>query len=91
MPEEQLLHAQRLRRQRLGPPGYAERRDALDTLSDLLRRREELAELIAADFGGRAARETEILELSPLACELGHVRRHLRRWMRPRRAAVAWP
>jgi acyl-CoA reductase-like NAD-dependent aldehyde dehydrogenase len=91
MPEEQLLHAQRQRRQWHGPPTYAERRDALDTLSDLLRRRSELAEVIAADFGGRAARETEILELCPLASELRYARRHLRAWMRPRRAAVAWP
>jgi coniferyl-aldehyde dehydrogenase len=91
MTSQDILAEQRRRLQRLGPPGYAERRDALEALADLLARRDELAELIAADFGGRAAREIEILELCPLRTELHYVRRHLRGWMRPRRSAVAWP
>ncbi|MEJ2630106.1 MAG: aldehyde dehydrogenase family protein [Acidihalobacter sp.] len=91
MTSHELLAEQRTRIRQLGPPGYAERRDALDALADLLARRDELAELMAADFGGRAAREVEILELCPLHSELRYVRRHLRGWMRGRSAATAWP
>jgi coniferyl-aldehyde dehydrogenase len=91
MTPQEILAEQRTRIRQLGPPGYAERRDALDALADLLARRGELAELIAADFGGRAAREVEILELCPLHSELRYVRRHLRGWMRGRPAATAWP
>jgi coniferyl-aldehyde dehydrogenase len=88
---QDVLAGQRARFRQSGPPGYAERRDALDALDDLLARRSELVELIAADFGGRAAREIEILELCPLHSELRHARRHLRAWMRSRPAATAWP
>lgn len=88
---QELLAAQHSRIRRLGPPGYAERRDALDALADLLARRSELVDIIAADFGGRAAREIEVLELCPLHAELRYARRHLRGWMRSRPAATAWP
>ena len=88
---EDCLQRQRERLESRGAPGYAERRDALDAIDALLARREEIIESIALDFGGRAAREIEILELTPLFAELIHVRRHLRTWMRSRRAAVAWP
>lgn len=86
------LLAQRADLERLGPPGYGQRMMALEALGELLDRHcAELGAAIARDFGGRSQRETEIFEIYPLQAEIRHVRRHLRSWMRPRRAATAWP
>lgn len=68
--------------------GLAERRDALDRLRAMLRAHEaEIIAAIAADFG-KAATETRLSEILPVLQEIAHARRHLRRWMRPRRV---WP
>jgi coniferyl-aldehyde dehydrogenase len=45
---------------------------------------------VSADFGGRAAEETLALELFPLLNEIRQARRHLKRWMKPRRAHAQW-
>lgn len=37
------------------------------------------------DFGGRARQETLALELAPLVDSIRHIRRHLAKWMKPRR------
>ena len=65
----------------------AERRiAALEALRDLLRAHErELAAAISADFGGRSADETRILEVLPLVDLIKHARKSLRSWMKPRR------
>lgn len=74
------------------PPGYAERLDALRRLeSALLTRQDDIVAAVSRDFGGRAAEETRALELFPLLLEIRHACRHLKRWMAPRRAPVAWP
>ncbi len=87
-----LFLAQRAALERSGPPGYGRRMEALEALGDLLDSHcAELGAAIAGDFGGRSQRETEIFEIYPLQVEIRHVRRHLRNWMRVRRAATAWP
>ena len=55
----------------------------------LLREREAFAAAISADFGSRARPETMLAELVPLRAAIAHARRHLARWMRPRRHPVA--
>ena len=66
----------------------------LEALSHLLQsivnHQDELIEAVSADFGYRAATETRILELFPLIDEIRFLKRHLRRWMRPRRVAANW-
>ncbi len=68
-------------------------RARLDTLARLdamlLREREAFAAAISADFGNRARPETMLAELVPLRAAIAHARRHLARWMRPRRHPVA--
>jgi acyl-CoA reductase-like NAD-dependent aldehyde dehydrogenase len=49
----------------------------------------ELAAAISADFGNRSAHETRLLEVFPSLEAIGHARRHLRAWMRPRRRATS--
>jgi aldehyde dehydrogenase (NAD+) len=68
--------------------GLVERRAALDRLADAVRRNE--AAIIAAlrsDLG-RPEAETILTDYLPVLQEIAHARRHLRRWMRPRRV---WP
>jgi coniferyl-aldehyde dehydrogenase len=73
------------------PPDYARRMDALAALEDAVtRRRDDIIDAVAEDFGGRAAEETLALELLPLVNELRYARRRLKRWMAPRRAGVQW-
>lgn len=65
--------------------GLKQRRAALATLAAALRRHEQ--DIIAAlhtDFGKPAA-EVLLTEILPVAHEIRHARRHLARWMRPRR------
>ena len=68
--------------------GRAERRAALDRLAATVKA--EQAAIIAAlqaDFGKPEA-ETVLTEILPVLQEIHHARRHLRRWMKPRRVGL---
>jgi len=66
----------------------AQRIDKLDKLRGAIERhREALYTALAADLGRHRA-EAELLEVSPILLELEHARRHLARWMRPRKVAT---
>lgn len=66
----------------------------LEALSNLLQsvvnHYDELIQAVSADFGNRAVTETRVLELFPLIDEIRFVKRHLRRWMKPRSVAPNW-
>jgi coniferyl-aldehyde dehydrogenase len=67
------------------------RRHSLSVLHDLVRENANaFAQAIAADFGGRAQRETEILEAIPTLNAIRHARKWVRHWMKPERRAVDW-
>jgi aldehyde dehydrogenase (NAD+) len=64
------------------------RRAALTALSNaVVAHQSEIAAAIAADFG-RPQIESIVVDVMPLVQEIGHSRRHLRKWMRARRV---WP
>ncbi len=68
--------------------GRAERRAALDRLADVVRRNDAaIVAALKADLG-RPEAETILTDYLPVLQEIAHARRHLRRWMRPRRV---WP
>ena len=68
--------------------GLAARRTALKRLQEGLdRHRQALLAAMASDFG-KSPTEGLLWEILPLQIEIAHARRHLRRWMRPRRV---WP
>jgi aldehyde dehydrogenase (NAD+) len=68
--------------------GLAERRAALDKLADMVRRNEAaIVAALAADLG-RPEAEAILMDYLNTLQEIRHARRHLRRWMRPRRV---WP
>ncbi|MGH8250700.1 MAG: coniferyl aldehyde dehydrogenase [Steroidobacteraceae bacterium] len=72
-------------------PPRAIRLDRLDRLRRMLRDNAAgIRDAIAADFGGRANEETELLDLFTSLESIAHARRHLRRWMRSERRGVAW-
>jgi coniferyl-aldehyde dehydrogenase len=83
---ERILKLQRAAVAEQGVPPLAARLAALGALLDLLKKhRRTLVEAVSADFGTRAATETELGELMPLTNGIKHVRRHLGRWMKPQR------
>lgn len=67
----------------------AQRLQRLQTL--LLHNRADICAAIDADFGGRPAQETELMELYPSLSEIRHALRHGRRWMRERRSWAGFP
>ena len=72
-------------------PGYDQRRADLQRLRDALKRRlPEMAETIAADFGHRSHHESRIADGMTVLNEIDHLRKHLRKWMKPRRVGVGW-
>lgn len=73
-------------------PAPAEaRRAALAVLAALVKdNTAAFADAIAADFGGRARAETELLEIMPVVRGITHARRHVAHWMRPERRPVSW-
>jgi coniferyl-aldehyde dehydrogenase len=72
-------------------PDVAARRVSLATLYDLVRdNASPFAQAIAEDFGGRAQRETELLEAIPTLNAIRHARKWVKDWMRPEHRAVDW-
>lgn len=67
--------------------GLAERRAALDRLAAAVTTEEPaIVAALQADFG-KPEPETVLTEILPLLQEIRHARRHLRRWMAPRRVS----
>ena len=74
---------------RCSVPDYAKRVAALKTLeAAVVEHQEEIVRASNDDFGVRARHETLILELAPLVDGMRHTRKHLARWMKPRRVAA---
>ena len=72
-------------------PDYAQRRADLERLRDTFRARiPAMDAAIRGDFGHRSTHENLISEAMVTLAEIDHAIRHLRRWMKPRRAAVGW-
>ena len=68
-------------------PSLLERRAALLKLHHLLRdNATEIQAAVSADFGNRAAHETQLLELFPALSAVRDAARHLRKWMKPQRS-----
>jgi coniferyl-aldehyde dehydrogenase len=57
----------------------------------LLSHQRELCDAAASDFGQRPATITRSMDILPAVLSLKYARRHLRRWMRPRRVNIGWP
>ena len=72
-------------------PDYAQRMADLERLKTVFRRRmAEMEAAVRADFGHRSEHETLLSDGMTVITEIDHLRRHLRRWMKPRRGRVGW-
>ncbi len=72
-------------------PSAADRQDRLDRLARLLRRnRDDIAQAISEDFGGRSRHETMLADILPTLETVTHARRHVAAWMRPRAVSPGW-
>ena len=87
-----LLEAQQAAFQAEGMVTARVRMDRLDRALDLLvTHQAEFCEAAAADFGQRSATMTRFMDVLPAVSALKYARRHVRRWMRPRRQRVGLP
>ncbi|MDQ0455046.1 coniferyl aldehyde dehydrogenase [Rhizobium paknamense] len=85
-----LLRAQRAAFDEAPFPTVAERLEKIARVRRLVEAYgARLCETIDRDFGRRPHAETELLELGPVLTAERHVRRHLKRWMRPERRAAS--
>jgi len=67
-------------------PDQAARADRLARLATMTRRHaQDIIDAASADFGSRSAHETLIADLLAVDESIRHARRHLRRWMSPKR------
>ena len=72
-------------------PTAALRLDRLDRLERMvLTFGDRFTAAISEDFGNRSPVVTTLADIVPTRAALRHARRHLKRWMRPRRVSLAW-
>ena len=77
--------------QRAQLPDLRQRLDDLARLRAAFKDRlDTLVRAMQADFGQRSTHETLLSDGMTVLAEIDHLRRHLRRWMRPQRRAVGW-
>ena len=90
-PDLLATHARLQAAWRARKPDLAQRAADLRRLRDAFRARQgEMDAAIRADFGHRSTHENLIAETLIVLAEIGEALTHLRRWSRPRRAAVGW-
>ncbi|MFQ5562196.1 MAG: coniferyl aldehyde dehydrogenase [Parvularculaceae bacterium] len=71
------------------PPEYRTRIDCIDRIIHALEKHEaRIVETVSADFGNRARVETVVSEILVTIAAARHAKRHLNRWMRPRKVAT---
>ena len=84
-----ILSRQRAAFLRDGPPSLAARKADLRKLKDAVRARlPEFEKALDADFEGRSAQETAILEGVALVQGINYLSRNLKGWMRPQKRHV---
>jgi coniferyl-aldehyde dehydrogenase len=76
-------------------PSYQQRMDDLANLHQaVIAHKQALVDAVAADFGRRSRHETLLADVMTVLDEIKHTRKHLRRWMKTKRAPIdikAWP
>jgi acyl-CoA reductase-like NAD-dependent aldehyde dehydrogenase len=86
---KEVFAEQRRAYQAEGAPSAQQRKAALDSLVKLLMgNRKPIAAALKKDFGSRSSHETEIAEIVGSANALRYAKRHLGKWMKPRRRST---
>ncbi len=85
-----VLATQRAAFMAVGAPALDQRLASLAKLKKaILALRSEYEEAINADFGNRSRFETAVMEIMPVIQSIDYLRKHLRRWARPKSRHVA--
>jgi coniferyl-aldehyde dehydrogenase len=85
-----ILNKQREAFRRKGAPSYDERIVAIDKVrAQILKYKDEIAEAIRQDFGNRSKHETLLAEVFGSLNPIKHVRKNLRKWMKPERRPIS--
>ncbi|WP_413192539.1 coniferyl aldehyde dehydrogenase [Pararobbsia alpina] len=72
-------------------PAFERRHETLRRLHAAVRAHAtQCAQAVAADFGIRAHEETLLVDMLPSLLHIDHVRRNLKKWMRPSRRHTEW-
>jgi coniferyl-aldehyde dehydrogenase len=72
-----------------GAPSLIERRNDLTRLARATKEAaNEIVQVISADFGNRSQHETLLAEVWPVLAAIRHTKKHLPKWVKPRRVAV---
>ena len=75
---------------REGAPSYAQRIDKLKRLrQSIVDHHEQILDAVDSDFGHRSRHETFMADVLGLLGEIRHTRKHLKKWMKPRRAGFS--
>jgi len=83
---DEVFAAQRSAFAREMNPSLAVRRDRLDRLLHLTEAHQDaIIDAISIDFGHRSRHETDLADIFVVLSAIRHMRRQLRRWMKPRR------
>jgi len=91
-PAAALLDAQRRAHLGDGPASAEVRMNRLDrALTLLLAHQGDICAAVSGDFGQRPAALTQLMDIFPAVHALKFARRHVRRWMRPRRQGLSLP
>ncbi|SIQ33178.1 coniferyl-aldehyde dehydrogenase [Rhizobium sp. RU33A] len=86
-----LLAAQKAAWARDVTPSHATRDDRLVRLDRMVEGwQDRFVAAISQDFGNRPAVVTTLTDVVPVRAAIRHARKHLKRWMRPRRVSLAW-
>jgi coniferyl-aldehyde dehydrogenase len=74
-----------------GPPTLGSRTIALSQLEEqILLYKNEIAQAISSDFGHRSYHETLMAEIFVCLKSIQHTKKHLKKWMKPRKRPVPW-
>lgn len=71
-------------------PDHRTRDDRLRRIGEMVAvNRQRIIDAVVSDFGSRAAEEVRLTEVVSSLAQVHYARRHLRRWMRPRRRSTS--
>jgi coniferyl-aldehyde dehydrogenase len=85
-----ILNNQREAFRRHGAPGYEQRIAAIEKVrSQILKYKDEIAEAVSADFGHRSTHETMLAEVFGSLNPIKHVKKNLKKWMKPERRPIS--
>jgi len=88
---EEIFEEQRRAFLKYGPPTLGTRKITLSRLEEeILLYKNEIAQAISSDFGHRSYHETLMTEIFVCIKSIHHTKKHLKRWMKPRRQPVPW-